>query len=258
MKLLTGCSLLVLGGCLCAGQAAPPLPVGQPDASVFAGVRASLDAGRKDEALAKATGLAKAWPNSPEANLMAGYVLLRMMKAGDAMAYLQKAQSLDPGDPRVHLLLVQAYAELGDARHRDQEIALLRGYHSDGRHPDFEQQTGFVVEEIPVGDRMVEAEEYFQPEGPYHFYYRFNVYDAAGQLQEFFALASEDEDQAFFEQEHPKEAKAGERRFSIDEYTKNSQALFGFIDGEPSYDVLRARILKDLSDQKPAATATRK
>jgi tetratricopeptide (TPR) repeat protein len=247
MKILTCVSALLLGSCLCAGQAAPPAPAAQPDASLFAAVRASLDAGKKDEALAKAMDIVKAWPNNADANAITGFVLLQMAKPGDAMPYIRKAQSIDPGDPRIHLLLVQVYAEQGDTEHRDQEIALLRGYHSDGRHPEFARLTGFMIEEIPAGSKKVQAEEYFQPVGRYHFYYRFNVYDATGKLEEFFALASEDEDQAFFEEAHPKRAKAGERRFSIDEYTGNSQALLGFVDGEPSYDVLRARILKALS-----------
>ena len=250
MRILSVLLLLVLGNCLCAPQAAPPAAAGQPDASVFAGVRASLAAGKKDEALAEAKDILKAWPNSPQANEITGYALLIMAKPADAMPYFQRAQSLDPGDPQVHLLLVQAYAEMGDARHRDEEITLLRGFHSDGRHPDFAKQDGFVIEDIRLGTETVQAVEYFEPVGRYHFYYTFNVYDAADELQEFYALASEDEDQAFFEQEYPKKAKAGERRYSIDEYKENSQALLGFIDGAPSYDTLRARILKALNDEQ--------
>jgi tetratricopeptide (TPR) repeat protein len=244
------CALLVV--CSLSGQQKGHVPdqtlpaqaARQPDPVAFEGVQSSLEAGRKDEALVKAQAIVAIYPDNLQANLTTGAVLLELARPADAVAYFRKADSLQPGDPHVHALLVRAYAESGDTKMRDEERATLRRMHADGKHPAFAETHGFMIERIPVGNLSVDAIEYFAPEGRYHFYYRFDVYDTAGKMIEFIALASENEDQALFAAAHAKEARAGVRRFSLDRYTENQQALLGFIDGEPGYDDLRARIVK--------------
>lgn len=228
-------------------------PVRQPDPIAFEGVRSSLESGRKEEALQKARAIVQIYPDNLQANLMTGAVLLELNRSAEAVPYFSKAVAAQPDDPHMHSLLLEAYAESGDKAHRDEERATLRRFHSDGRHLAFSEVHGYMIERIPVGNLAVEAIEYFAPEGRYHFRYRFDVYDTSQKMIEFIALASEDEDQAFFAQSHPKEAKAGVRRFSLDRYTQNQQALLGFIDGEPSYDDLRARVVKIIQADTDAA-----
>lgn len=216
----------------------------QPDPVAFEGVQSSLEAGRKDEALQKAQAIVSIYPNNAHANTITGAVLLEMARPADAVAYFRKVVDAQPDDPHAHSLLLEAYAESGDKDHRDQERATLRRFHSDGKHAAFSEVHGFMIERIPVGNLTVAAIEYFAPEGRYHFAYRFDVYDTSDKLIEFIALASEDADQAFY---HPKDAKAGGRRYSLDRYTQDQQALLGFIDGTPNYDDLRARIVKVLT-----------
>jgi tetratricopeptide (TPR) repeat protein len=216
----------------------------QPDPVAFQGVQSSLEAGRKDEALQKAQAIVSIYPNNVHANTIAGAVLLEMARPADAVAYFRKVVEAQPDDPHAHSLLCEAYAESGDKERRDQERATLRRFHSDGKHPAFTEAHGFMIERIPIGNLNVAAIEYFAPEGRYHFAYRFDVYDTSDKMIEFIALANEDEDQALYAQSHPKEAKAGARRYSLDRYTQGQQALLGFIDGTPSYDDLRARVVK--------------
>jgi tetratricopeptide (TPR) repeat protein len=242
--LLVSCSLFGQQKSHSPDQTSPPEAARQPDPVAFEGVRSSLEAGRRDEALLKAQAIVQIYPDNLQANLMTGAVLLELTRPADAVAYFRKADTLQPDDPHVHSLLLEAYAESGDKKMRDEERATLRRMHSDGKHPAFSETQGITIERIPVGNLSVDAIEYFAPEGKYHFYYRFDVYDTSGKRIEFIALASEDEDQAFFAASHPKEAKAGVRRFSLDRYTENQQALLGFMDGQPTYDDLRARIVK--------------
>ncbi|MGC2619092.1 MAG: tetratricopeptide repeat protein [Acidobacteriaceae bacterium] len=225
----------------------------QPDPVAFEGVQSSLEAGRKDEALQKAQAIVSIYPNNTHANTMAGAVLLEMARPADAVAYFRKVVEAQPDDPHAHSLLLEAYAESGDKDHRDQERAILRRFHADGKHPAFAEAHGYMIERIPVGNLTVAAIEYFAPEGRYHFAYRFDVYDTSDKMIEFIALANEDEDQALFAQSHPKEAKAGSRRYSLDRYTQNQQALLGFIDGTPSYDELRARVVKVVTAETDTA-----
>ena len=255
------CALLV--SCCACGQSTarnpdqtpPPDAVRQPDPVAFEGVQSSLEAGRKDEALLKAQAILQMYPDNLEANLMTGAVLLEMTRPADAVPYFRKAATLQPDDPHVHSLLLEACAESGDTKMRDQEIEILRRMHSDGRHPAFSEAPGFMIERIPVGNLSVDAIEYFAPQGKFHFYYRFEVYDTSGRMIEFIALASEDEDQALFAESHPREAKAGVRRFSLDRYTPNRQALLGFIDGQPTYDDLRARVVKIVTAESGTGAA---
>ncbi|HEX4004888.1 MAG TPA: hypothetical protein VHX60_01815 [Acidobacteriaceae bacterium] len=214
----------------------------EPDPVAFEGVQSSLSSGRKEEAFRKAQAIVSVYPDNVHANVLAGAVLLEMAKPAEAVSYFRKVVAANPADAHFHSLLLEAYAESGDRPHRDQERATLRRFHTDGKHPEFSLAHGFMIERIPVGNESVAAIEYFAPEGPNHFSYRFDVYDTADKMMEFIALASEDKDQVFL----PKSVPAGARRYSLNRYTQNEQALLGFIDGMPSYDDLRARVVKIL------------
>ena len=235
-------------------------PASQIDPAAREKVVADLRAKKFDDALAGAKTILAANPSSSQANKLVGVVLLDDQKPAEALSYFQKVLDLDPNDPSIHALLLQAYAQTGDAKKRDEQRAILRGFHSDGKHPELTQSTSFMIETIPMHDRVVQAVEFYEPAGKFHFYYRFNVFDSDGHLQSFYALESDDVDQPGFAKEHPTEAAAGERRFSIDVYSRNAQGnpmqgLVTFIDGQPTYDDLRTRILKILEENtKPAAT----
>ena len=224
-------------------------PDAQIDQKAEAKVIASLQARNFDEALTGAKSILSANPNSPKANKLVGVVLLDQQKATDALPYLQKALHLAPDDPAVHALLVQTYAQSGDKAKRDEQRAILRGFHSDGKHLAFTQTPAYLIETIHAGDKTIQALEFYEPTGQFHFYYRFNIFDATDHIQSFIALESDDADQATFAQQHPKEAAVGERRFSLDGYARSadghvSQALYKFFDGQPSYDDVRDLVVK--------------
>jgi len=240
----------------------PPNPDAQIDPQAEAKVIASLQARNFDAALTGAKAILAANPDSPKANKLVGVVLLDQQKSADALPYFQKALQLSPGDPTINALLLQAYAESGDKVHRDQQRAILRGYHSDGQHPVFAQIPSFLIETIPVGDKTIQATEFYEPSGQFHFYYRFNVFDANGHLRGFFALESDDADQPLFAKQHPKQAAAGERRFSLDGYSQSAdghvmQALYTFFDGQPSYDDVRSLVVKLVQEGKEPVSAAK-
>jgi tetratricopeptide (TPR) repeat protein len=215
-----------------------------------------------DVALSESKALLIANPGSAQANKLVGVVLLDMQKPSDALPYFQKALELDPNDPSVHSLLVQAYAASGDTKHRDEQRVILRSYHSDGKHPDISRSAGYMIESFPVGDKIVQAFEFYEPYGTFHLYYRFNVFNGDGHLERFLTLESDDADQAAYAKEHPKEAAAGERRFSLVSYRQNNVGQptrdpISTIDGQPIYDDLRVRVIKALQEgSKPTAGTT--
>ncbi len=243
-----------------APQSAAAAP--QIDPAAREKVVAAINAKKFDEALTEAKAILAAHPDSPQANKLVGVVLLDDQKATDSLPYFQKALQLDANDASVHGLLVQAYAQEGDRKNRDEQRAILRGFHSDGKHPDFTRSMAFMIETIPFEGKIVQAVEFYEPAGKFHLYYRFNVYNTDGKLVKFYALESDDADQPAFAKEHPKEAAAGERRVSIDIYARNAagnptQGVIAFIDGQPAYDDLRSRIIKIVdSSMLPAAATT--
>jgi hypothetical protein len=241
--------------------AAKPDPDAQINQQAESRVIASLQSRDFADALTGAKAILAAGPASPKANKLVGVVLLDQQKASDSLPYFEKALQLAPGDPTVHGLLLQAYAQSGDKTRRDQQRAILRGFHTDGKHPQFAQIPSYLIETIPVGDRIVQATEFYEPSGEFHFYYRFNIFDPAGHIQSFIALESDDADQALYAQQHPKQAAAGDRRFSLDGYSKSAdgnvtQALYTFYDGQPTYDAVRDLVLKLVQTGKAPAPAT--
>jgi len=247
-----------------AKQPAPTAQPADPDAKIDpqaeARVIASLQARNFDEALSGAKSILAANPDSPKANKLVGVVLLDQQKSADALPYFQKALQLSPDDPTVHALLLQVYAQIGDKTHRDEQRAILRGYHSDGKHPAFAQTPAYLIETIPVGNKTIQAIEFYEPSGQFHFYYRFNIFDSTGKIQSFIALESDDADQVLYAQQHPKEAASGERRFSLDGYSQSAdghvtQALYTFYNNQPSYDDVRALVVKLVQEGKSPVPA---
>lgn len=239
-----------------------PGPDSKIDPQAEAKVIADLQAKRFSDALTGAKAILAANPDSPKANKLVGVVLLDEQKPSDALPYFQRALQFAPDEPTVHALLLQVYAQTEDKTKRDEQRAILRQYHSDGKHPAFSQVPAFLIETIPVGDKMIQATEFYEPSGEFHFYYRFNIFNANGQIQSFIALESDDADQAIYAQQHPKEAATGERRFSLDGYAKSAdghvtQSLYKFFNGQPSYDDLRALVIELVQSGKGPMAATK-
>ncbi|MGC2636333.1 MAG: tetratricopeptide repeat protein [Acidobacteriaceae bacterium] len=215
-----------------------------PDPVAFEGVQSSWNAGRREEALAKAQAIVQIYPDSIPANVMTGQILLDLRRPADAVAFFRKVVAAQPEDPHLHALLLEAYAESGDTQHRDDQRALLRRFHSDGKHPAFSLVRSFTIERIAVGNLSVIASEFFSPEGPHRFAYRFDVSDTSDKVIEFIALAAEDRDQASPQHAAAGTAKPAARRYALTRYSQNEEALLGFFDGMPSYDELRARVIQ--------------
>lgn len=245
-----------------SSPAAQATPQPDPQAQAREKVITALRAKKYDEALAEAKTILAASPNSSQSNKLLGVVYLDMQKPAEALPYFERALELDPNDPNVHSLLMQSYAATGDAKRRDEQRAILRGYHSDGKHPELARSAGYMIESIPVGDKIVQAFEFYQPYGSFRLYYRFNVFNTQGHLLSFITLESGDAGQIAYAKEHPKEAASGERRFTLDRYRQNNTGQpvreeIGTIDGEPTYDDLRARVIKAVKeDTKPAMGTT--
>jgi hypothetical protein len=160
---------------------------------------------------------------------------------------LQPALKQNPDDWMLVALTTRVYAETGDKAHRDAGMAHMAELYKRGLTP--KQMTQYIVEKDMVGDKKVIIWNSLVPWGNFKVYNYARVFDQDGKMVERIQLESGDFDQPLWAKQHPKEAAAGGRMFSLDSYFEGppnasgqrstSQALNGFLDGQPTYDEVR-------------------
>jgi hypothetical protein len=171
---------------------------------------------------------------------------------GFALATLKPLAAANPDDWQAAALLTRAYAESGDAAGRDTGIAHMLDLRHKGATPPGLRD--YVVEFVKIGDKTLIIRTSLEPWGGYHVYAVGQLADSDGKVSFRVALESDDVDQVSFAKEHPQEAAKGMRRFSLDGYTDSgvntngqktqSQSLYKFMDGQPSYAVLREEFIQ--------------
>lgn len=201
------------------------------------------------EALKLFSQVLAADPKNAQVNLLASGAAIESLQMEIALEYAQRAQQLDPADWKVHLTLLVADAGTGKVKERDQERDLVRGFHADGKHPDATQSNGFMVDYFALKDYRIRAVEYFAPIGKPHFAYRFLVYNQDRKQIWTVALESDDLDQTSWASAHKELAATGAREYSLEGYGADAHTIYRNYSGKPSYDDLKAQVVKVLSEQ---------
>ncbi|HEY9137799.1 MAG TPA: hypothetical protein VIM67_05960, partial [Terriglobus sp.] len=171
-----------------------------------------------------------------------------------AISLLKQQTTAHPDDSFALEWLARAYAESGDVANRDATIAAVVKLHATTTNPQFQRADRFISERIKLTDGYLDIYYALVPFSQYHVYMLGRQVDAKNTLVRQITLESNDFDQPGFAKEHPDLAAKGVRRFSMDTYSASvpgpngtrtqTQALIGFIDGQPSYDETKARMLK--------------
>jgi tetratricopeptide (TPR) repeat protein len=257
---------LLIGAGLCGllpawsmeGQAAALRPKGADPLAVG---KAAMDHG--DFAAAKKffDDYLKDNPNDLEAVVYAGGTELRLEHYAVAVADFKQVLEQKPDQWLAHQNLALAYAEMGDWANFDKERSVIKEARDkhvaglDPREPD-------VIDVLRVGGKMYQVWYYYTLNGPYHTRYVALHFDEKGKATYYIQCESDDIDQEFFKQKHPKDAAEGGRSFSLDTYHVGEgsllpQALIKFYsDGEPTYETVRADILQVLEGQARAVAST--
>jgi hypothetical protein len=235
----------------------PPAPrLSQPlQNSDFANVRADLLSGNRPQALTEAETILNAHPGNAEASFMIGTLLLDYGKPDEALVCFRNSQAAWPGSTDVHAGLLEAYAETGDRKNRDIERAILRGYHADGHHPTAARTSGIVIERFHAGEKNIEAVEYFDPQGPDHVWYRFTASDDKGMILGSYTFAADDQDEAAYRREHPDIVGSTLHRYALQSFFAGSSSTIGTIDGAPTYDDFRTRVVTVVQSETATASA---
>jgi len=209
--------------------------------------------------------LLKDLPGDPVLAKFAGEAALNTGDIAFALETLKPVTRSNPNDWQAVALLTRAYAESGDKAGRDAGIAQMLDLHKRGITPPGTRQ--FIVERTKVGDHVVLIFASLAPWGSYHAYNYAQIFDQGGRLVLRATVESDDADQATFAKQHPAEAAAGVRGFSLDGYQdkgKNSDGqrvethyTFKFFTGQPPYDTVRNEFLSIATGQtKPVSSRT--
>jgi tetratricopeptide (TPR) repeat protein len=189
-----------------------------------------------------------------------------------ALSLFQRALAQIPSKPwpmRTTIIVLEARMNRWDDFDRD--VKVLRQAKKSGMDHGLDESAGFVIDEFESGRARVQAVIYPLQSSRYHTLYRFLLptwveitppprANAKGpppavparckdpDFQPHFDVESDDVDQPEFAKAHPDEAKKGARSYTLDSYgTPCSQALVKFYpDGEPTYETVRADVVKAL------------
>lgn len=255
------------------GQAGPATPVETQQALVahltaqqkqqFDDAGKAFNAAHFADALTAYKRLLKDLPGDAVLSKFAGEAALDVGDTTFALETLKPITQSNPNDWQAVALLTRAYAESGDKAGRDAGIAQMLDLHKRGITPPNTRQ--FIVERTKVGEHVVLIFVSLAPWGRYHVYNYAQIFDEGGRLALRAAVESDDADQSAFAKQHPTEAAAGVRSFSLDGYQdsgKNSDGhptethyTFKFFTGRPAYDTVRNEFLSIVSGQtKPISS----
>lgn len=199
------------------------------------------------DALVAYKGLLGQLPNDSLLSKLASESALNTGDTGFALSALKPLAQANPDDWQAAALLVRACAESGDVACRDAGIAHMLDLHRRGVTPPRMQQ--YIVEHVKVGANTLIIRTSLEPWGYYKVYDLGQVMDGDGKVFLRATVESGDGDQALFAKEHPKEAAAGQRSFSLDAYRETglnstgqrtqTHFTYKFFVGQPTYEVVR-------------------
>jgi hypothetical protein len=165
-------------------------------------------------------------------------------------------------------LLTRYYAETNNDSARDAGLAKLQEMHDSGKHPKLSAMNTILLERHAMADGGSVGIWYsLRPWGRFKACLYARYTDKDGHETSYMTLESSDMDQVLWAKQHPTEAAAGQRMFSLDFYrvpVKNPDgtstgfhATMGFFDGRPPYDQIRDRMISGGKASAPISTSTR-
>lgn len=188
------------------------------------------------------------------------------INAGDyALAMELLKPLLADDDWHAHTFLARVYAETHDPADRDRELKKIVALQAESSDPQFRNLTQILLERIPLQKGYMDLYWSVKPWSRYNIYAMGRIYDASGRQVYRVTLESADFDQPSWQKQHPDLAAKGMRMFSLDGYSEpvrqangsvtQTHATFGFLDGQPSYEDLRARMM-GIGDKSASAVST--
>ncbi len=178
---------------------------------------------------------------------VAGNCSLHLKDYPAAIDSFRHALQLRPDEYHNLASLIHTYTLAGMAPERDE----LRKHILELAHAEKLPDTfNYVFDTFEVGGRKVEVAEFPKIQGYYGERYRFKVFSSIGKEVFCVTLESDALEQPAWAKQHPKEAAAGGRQFSLDGYASDAHTNYGFYDAEPSYEKVREEATQIIAGKK--------
>ena len=190
-------------------------------------------------------------PKDSTAMLLLGTARLDAKDIDGAIDELNVLVKAEPMDWYGHIYLAQAYAQKGDWTDFDKEREVMKAARDSHARRIQMVEDGDVIDILTVNGQQYTAKSYYKPVGPHHTHYVFLHIVDGSKVTDLITCDSDDGDQVEFKREHPKEATEGARSFSLDtwEVVNDNPVhdhVLRFYDREPTYEALRADVMKVL------------
>jgi hypothetical protein len=234
--------------------------------SAFAAARQDFGAQRWQDALVRLRALHDQQPQNAEVAKFAAEASLNANDSAYAISLLRPIETSVPDDWQALALLARSYAESRRASERDAELDKLVALHKITNDPRLAHLTQFMVERITTTNGHIDLYYSLEPWSRYKIYEMGRVYNTSGRQVYRVTLESSDFDQPLWAKQHPKEAAAGMRMFSMDGYSEpipgpngtatQTHATYGFFDGRPSYDTIRDKMIAVANGKGRAISST--
>jgi hypothetical protein len=195
---------------------------------------------------------------APQNDIITKFTAEAAINTGDneaAFSLLDPLLRSNPDDPQALGLEAHLYGQQHDVEKRDAVMDHIQKLHDGGKPAP----PVVIIENDPLPDgNTVRISDFVEPQSRFHIVLMAEFYDASGHRIRRTALESDDVDQANFRKEHPDQASAGIRIYSMDGYseTRNAQGQITgqmhatlcpvpgcFMTGRPSYELFRSTVL---------------
>ena len=204
------------------------------------------------DALATFKELMRSLPGDAVLSKFASEAAINIGDDAFALSTLKPIAAAHPDDWQTAALLTRACAETSDTACREAGMAHMLDLQKRGVTPPNMQ--AYILEQVKSGENTLVIRTSLVPWGHYKVYDQAQVINKQGQMFLRITIESSDFDQVFFAEQHPKEAAAGMRQFSLDAYLetglnaegKRTQRHFTYriFNGQPPYDTVREEFLK--------------
>lgn len=181
-----------------------------------------------------------------------------------ALTSLKPLTAANPNDWQAAALLTRACAESGDKTCRDSGMGHMLELHQHGATPPAMKR--YLLERVHVGENTLLIHASLEPWGPYKVYDLGQVLGSDGRIFLRITLESNDSDQVLFAKQHPQEAAAGVRSFSLDAYRETglnssgqrtqTHSTYRFFVGQPPYDTVRQEFMNVANGKANPMTST--
>ncbi len=149
-----------------------------------------------------------------------------------------------PEDWKVHSKLIQTYEALGDTLARDYERKALIDLWESRTNSVLSETTEFCRDQFYVNEQHVMVFEEFSPSGEQMIFYRFFLIDSTGGASNFISLGSYETTTQISREMG--EIGTDERLYHLDGYYGSSHINYGFYTPQPSYAVIKSRVIEIL------------